>query len=50
VTRNSSKAWLPELVAAAGPEVTEAYIDFFTANNPQSQHATSLRVGLLAVF
>jgi integrase/recombinase XerD len=31
VTRNSSKAWLPELVAAAGPEVTEAYIDFFTA-------------------
>jgi hypothetical protein len=31
VTRTSAKAWLPELIAAAGPEVTEAYIDFFTA-------------------
>src|SRR6478672_8245884 len=31
VTRASSKAWIPELVAAAGPEVTETYIDFFTA-------------------
>ena len=31
VTRNSSKAWVPELIAAAGPEVTETYIDFFTS-------------------
>ena len=27
VTR-ASKAWIPELIAAAGPEVTETYIDF----------------------
>jgi hypothetical protein len=26
VTRASSKAWIPELIAAAGPEVTETYI------------------------
>jgi hypothetical protein len=31
VTRTSSNAWIPELIAAAGPEVTESYIDFFTA-------------------
>jgi hypothetical protein len=31
VTRTSSSAWIPELIAAAGPEVTEAYIDFFTS-------------------
>ena len=31
VTRASSKAWIPELIAAAGPHVTETYIDFFTA-------------------
>ena len=31
VTRASSKAWIPELIAAAGPEVIETYIDFFTA-------------------
>src|SRR5580698_2047142 len=31
VTRNSSKAWIPELIAAAGPEVSETYIDFFTS-------------------
>jgi hypothetical protein len=30
VTR-ASKAWIPELIAAAGPEVTETYIDFFTS-------------------
>ena len=30
VSRTSSKAWIPELIAAAGPEVTETYIDFFT--------------------
>ena len=31
VTRASSKAWIPDLIAAAGAEVTETYIDFFTA-------------------
>jgi len=31
VTRTSAKAWLPGLIAAAGPEVTETYIDFFTS-------------------
>src|SRR6266852_3639126 len=31
VTRASSNAWIPELIAAAGPEVTETYIDFFTS-------------------
>jgi hypothetical protein len=31
VTRTSSKAWIPELIAAAGPQVTETYIDFFTS-------------------
>src|SRR5260370_35505265 len=31
VTRSSSKAGMPELIAAAGPEVTEPYIDFFTS-------------------
>jgi hypothetical protein len=31
VTRASSNAWIPELIAAASPEVTETYIDFFTA-------------------
>src|SRR6202047_18605 len=31
VTRASSKAWIPELIAAAGPEVAETYIDFFTS-------------------
>jgi hypothetical protein len=30
VTR-ASKAWIPELIAATGPEVTETYIDFFTS-------------------
>ena len=31
VTRSSSSAWIPEMIAAAGPEVTETYIDFFTS-------------------
>ena len=31
VTRSPSSAWIPELIAAAGPEVTETYIDFFTS-------------------
>jgi hypothetical protein len=32
VTR-ASKAWVAELIAAAGAEVTETYIDFFTSTN-----------------
>jgi len=31
VTRASSKAWIPELIAAAGLEVTETLIDVLTA-------------------
>jgi hypothetical protein len=31
VARSSSSAWIPELIAASGPEVTETYIDFFTS-------------------
>src|SRR5215510_7665251 len=31
VTRRSASAWVPELVAAAGPRATDAYIEFFTA-------------------
>src|SRR6201987_1646216 len=31
VTRRSAFAWVPDLVAAAGPRATEAYIEFFTA-------------------
>ena len=31
VTRSSASAWVPELVAAAGPRATDAYIEFFTA-------------------
>ena len=30
LNRRSPSAWIPELIAAAGPEVTETYIDFFT--------------------
>jgi hypothetical protein len=28
---SANKAWIPELIAAAGPEITESYIDFFTS-------------------
>ena len=31
VTRRSTSAWVPDLVAAAGPRATDAYIEFFTA-------------------
>ena len=31
VSRSSFSAWIPELISAAGPEVTETYIDFFTS-------------------
>jgi hypothetical protein len=31
VTRSSSSAWIPELIAAAGAQVTETSIDFFTS-------------------
>jgi site-specific recombinase XerD len=33
-TRASSKAWIPELIAAAGPEVTETYIEDFAGSKP----------------
>jgi hypothetical protein len=29
--RSSASAWVPDLVAAAGPRATDAYIEFFTA-------------------
>ena len=48
VTR-ANKAWIPELIAAAGPEVTETYIAFFHCHDPQSEHSGCLRSGLLAV-
>jgi len=32
VTR-TLKAWIPELIALAGPDVTETYIDFFCDRN-----------------
>src|ERR1700757_4228883 len=31
VTRRSASAWVPDMVAAAGPQATDAYIEFFTA-------------------
>src|SRR6516225_10196829 len=31
VTRRSASGWVPDLVAAAGPRATDAYIEFFTA-------------------
>ena len=31
VTRRSASAWVPDLVAAAGPRATDAYIEFFIA-------------------
>jgi hypothetical protein len=30
VTRASSKAWIPEVIAYAGAEVTETYLDEYT--------------------
>ena len=50
VTRSSSSAWIPELIAAAGPEVTETYIDFFTSTIRNRNTRGCLRSGLLAVF
>jgi len=50
VTRTSAKAWLPELIASAGPEVTETYIDFFTSTIRNQEYSAGLRAGLLAVF
>jgi len=49
VTR-ASKAWIPELIAAAGPEVTETYIDFFTATIRNRNTRQAYARGLLAVF
>ena len=44
------RAWIPELIAAAGPEVTETYIDFFAATIRNRNTRADLRAGLLAVF
>jgi hypothetical protein len=33
VTRRSASDWVPDLVAAAGPRATDAYIGFFTAKS-----------------
>ena len=47
ITRTSSSAWIPELIAAAGPEVTETYIDFFTSTirnrNTRAAYARACR-------
>jgi hypothetical protein len=36
VTRASSSAWIPELIAPAGHEFTETYIDFFASTLPRT--------------
>ena len=46
VTRTSAKAWLPELIASAGAEVTETYIDFFTSTI-RNRNTRSLSVPML---
>jgi hypothetical protein len=50
VTRSSSSAWIPGLIAAAGPEVTETYIDFFTSTIRTRNTRLAYATGLLAVF
>jgi hypothetical protein len=30
ITRTSASAWVPDLVVAAGPRATDAYIEFFS--------------------
>ena len=50
VTRASSSAWIPELIASAGAQVTETYIDFFTSTEFRPKHSSCLRSSLLAVF
>ena len=49
VTRTSSKAWLPELIASAGPEVTDLH-RLLHLHDPQREYSAGLRAGLLAVF
>src|SRR5260370_21917564 len=49
VPRNSSKGWIPELIAAAGPQVTETYklrfcgLKFFPSHRAENQGSASLR-------
>jgi hypothetical protein len=46
IIARASKAWIPELIAAAGPEGTETHIDFFTAttrNRNKPQHVRDSR-------
>jgi hypothetical protein len=50
VTRSSASAWVPDLVAAAGPRVTDAYIEFFTATIRNRNTRHSLCTGLLPVL
>jgi len=49
VTR-ANKAWIPELIAAAGSEVTENLHRLFHRHDPEPEHPAGLRAGLLAVF
>ncbi len=42
--------WIPELIAAAGPEVAETYIDFFTSTICNRNTRAAYARGLLAVF
>jgi hypothetical protein len=49
VTRSSSSAWIPEMIAAAGPEVTETYIDFFTASQADALHLAQCNLVLCPI-
>jgi hypothetical protein len=50
ITRASSSAWIPVLIAAAGPEVAETYVNFFTSTIRNRNTPASLCPGVLAVF
>ena len=50
VTRTSAKAWLPELIASAGPEITETYVDFFTSTIRNRNTRLAYARAMLAVF
>ena len=46
IVARASEAWIPELIAAAGREGTETYIDFFTAmigNRNKQRHVRDSR-------
>jgi hypothetical protein len=50
ILTRANKAWIPELIAVAGPEVTESYIDFFTATIRNRNTRQAYARALLAVF